>query len=149
MQQVHQIVRSTHAIVVDENLAGLRDCRNFIEDLRFYAIELPDLRSGKPVARPDQGVKNYRQFLAHFHKAQEQELYTSANRFLNDQVRGDVLNILKVAADDPFTLSDGDLLAAANETAISAGAQSVQPIQKVVLTTSGATAVNYVFVVAT
>jgi hypothetical protein len=56
---------------------------------------------------------------------------------------------LKVAGDDPFTLSDGDLLAAANETAISAGAQSVQPIQKVVLTTSGATAVNYVFFVAT
>lgn len=55
--------------------------------------------------------------------------------------------ILPVVADDPLTLSDGDLLAAADETAMSAGAQSTQPIQKVVLTTSGTT-VNYVFFVA-
>ncbi len=100
LHQVHEIVRSTHAIVVDENLAGLRDCREFLANLAYYAVEVPDPATGEPVGRPDLGVMNYTQFLAHFSKQQEKELYTSCNRFLNDQVRADVLNILKVAEDD-------------------------------------------------
>ena len=55
--------------------------------------------------------------------------------------------IHELIADDPFELPDGEILAAANETAMSAGAQTTQPIQKVVITTSGSTAINYVFFV--
>ncbi|MEZ6189156.1 MAG: hypothetical protein R3F62_29670 [Planctomycetota bacterium] len=100
LHQVHQIARSTHAIVVDQNLLGLRDCRDFLRSQRFYAVVRPDPLSGEPLARPDLGLADYGQFLAHFNKAQERELYTSASRFLNDQLRGKALSVLEVAADD-------------------------------------------------
>ncbi len=88
--ELERIMISTHQLIVDDQLQGLRFARDFIQGLSYYGGD--DTRAG---GMPLHRLQDYEQLRAHFEK--HRDAYVQGRRFLADHVRGQPLEIQRLA----------------------------------------------------
>lgn len=97
LNELQQIARSTHQLLIDAELQGLRKAQEFETSMAYYAARPANVPEGTRVSDGPSGFANWEQMRAHFQKHRDE--YRLGRRFLDDQVSQEPLEILRIAKD--------------------------------------------------
>ncbi|MCB9824239.1 MAG: hypothetical protein H6806_01730 [Planctomycetes bacterium] len=97
LDDIHAIVTSTHRMVAEKHLEGMRDLRQLLDQRKYHAVAVRDPVTGEQVRRPELGFESYDAMRRHFERNAKR--YARAMRFLNDVTRSEELEILRVVTD--------------------------------------------------
>jgi len=84
IKDVKDITKTSMDLLVEGKLKGLRDCEQFLDSRKYFSDE--------------NGFLNYRSFSSHFFT--NKSIYFSCVDFINDQIRGEGLNLLSMATNE-------------------------------------------------